>query len=80
MSTPGAEINRDKKIPPPLPARSGRSDARHGVVIAMLQWPHDKPGNVKHFCNSEKEISLADVVCELCLEMVANESISVPST
>lgn len=47
------------------------------LVIAMLQWPHDPP---VFFFNSKSETSLTDVVCELCFEMVGNESILVPLT
>ena len=52
------------------------SDPRHGAGYcdaAMATWSAS-------FFNSKSETSLTDVVCELCFEMVGNESILVPLT
>ena len=59
---------------PSIPARGGRPDPRHDAGYcdaAMTTWSARK---CRILLNSESEMSLTDVVCELCLEMVGNES------
>ena len=56
-----------RKFPLPLPARSGRSDPRHGAGYCDTAMTTKSAGNAKYICNSKSEISLTDVVCELCL-------------